>query len=210
MVEHKKLNIKQERFAQEYLSCGGNATEAYLKVYAPKTTNKNTINILASRVKAKAKHRIEELQSEEAQEYKINRAQVMEIWTAIATADVNELVEVQKISCRFCFEEGYSERPNPSCLKCLGRGGEFIYIKDTRHLSPAGKALYGGVKRTKDGGIELILRDQDGALANIAKAIGMFDKAEEKLKDSKPILEAIQKTVDPNEAASLYQQLMGT
>ncbi|MHB1065668.1 MAG: terminase small subunit [Georgenia sp.] len=70
---------------------------------------------------------------------------------------------------------GYDARlaPHPECPECFGDGVAQVFPKDTRHLSPAARLLYAGVKQTKDG-LEIKMRDQDGALANVAKHLGMF------------------------------------
>lgn len=69
--------------------------------------------------------------------------------------------------------------PNADCPECLGAGVEHISVKDTRKLSPKARQLYGGVKVKKDGSIEVVTRNQDAALLNIAKYVGMVvDKKE--------------------------------
>lgn len=57
---------------------------------------------------------------------------------------------------------------NNDCLECFGEGVERLFLPDTRYLSPAAKSLYAGAKRTRDG-IEIITRDKDAALLNLAK-----------------------------------------
>lgn len=64
-------------------------------------------------------------------------------------------------------------RPHPKCPECNGEGRGEVFAKDTRDASPQAKALYAGVKVTKDG-MEIKMRDQDAALANVARHLGMF------------------------------------
>lgn len=64
-------------------------------------------------------------------------------------------------------------RPHPKCPVCHGEGHGQVFAHDTRDASPAALALYAGVKQTKDG-MEVKMRDQDGALVNIARHLGMF------------------------------------
>lgn len=64
-------------------------------------------------------------------------------------------------------------RPVATCHHCLGDGVTDVLIPDTRDLSPAAARLYAGVKQTKDG-LEVKMRDQDAALANVARHLGMF------------------------------------
>lgn len=69
-------------------------------------------------------------------------------------------------------------RPHPKCPKCFGEGHGDIKAMDTRDLSPQAKLLYAGVKTTKDG-FEIKMRDQDKALENVARHLGMYkDKLE--------------------------------
>ncbi|MTI56143.1 terminase small subunit [Geosporobacter ferrireducens] len=69
-------------------------------------------------------------------------------------------------------------RPHPRCPYCRGEGHAETHIEDTRHLSPEAKLLYAGVKQTATG-VEIKFRDQDKALENVARHLGMFkDKVE--------------------------------
>lgn len=68
--------------------------------------------------------------------------------------------------------------PNQDCPECHGHGVEEVRISDTRKLKGAARRLYAGVKRTKNG-IEIQMRDQDGALAKLAQHVGLsIDKKE--------------------------------
>ncbi len=62
--------------------------------------------------------------------------------------------------------------PHKECPECLGEGIEQVYITDTRKLKGSAKLLYAGVHKTKDG-VRVLMRDQDKALENIAKYLGM-------------------------------------
>ncbi len=64
-------------------------------------------------------------------------------------------------------------RPHPKCPKCKGEGFNDIVIEDTRDLSHKAKLIYNGVKSGRSG-IEVKLRDQDKALENVARHLGMF------------------------------------
>ena len=69
--------------------------------------------------------------------------------------------------------EGYDARKSPhaNCPECFGEGVAVPFPKDTR--SEGARRLLAGVKVTKDG-IEFKMRDQDAALLNLAKHLGMF------------------------------------
>lgn len=88
-------------------------------------------------------------------------------------------------------EGGYGYRklrdPNPDCPECEGLGISFTTFADTSKLSPEARAIFGGVKETKDG-ISFILPDRAKALELIGKNLGMFvEKHEHGGKDGKPI-----------------------
>lgn len=70
---------------------------------------------------------------------------------------------------------GYRKKrdPHPECPKCEGDGEGELFFTDTRKLSATGKLLYTGVKQTQSG-MEIKTRDQDAALMNIARHLGMF------------------------------------
>jgi phage terminase small subunit len=65
-------------------------------------------------------------------------------------------------------------RPHPKCPICKGEGHGQVFATDTRDVSGPARALYAGVKQTKDG-MEIKMRDQDAALANVARHLGMFN-----------------------------------
>lgn len=65
------------------------------------------------------------------------------------------------------------KRPNPECPECFGNGLASVVIADTRDLSEAGKALYAGIKETRDG-IEVRLHDQQAATEKLGRALGVF------------------------------------
>lgn len=71
---------------------------------------------------------------------------------------------------------GYDERkdPNKDCPECFGDGVSKTIIKDTRALSPAAKALYAGVKQTKDG-VEVKMQSKEGYLQLLMRHAGMLN-----------------------------------
>lgn len=64
--------------------------------------------------------------------------------------------------------------PHDDCPKCYGEGHVETIFLDTRNLSPQGQALYAGIKQTKDG-MEIKTHDQQAALMNVARHLGMFN-----------------------------------
>lgn len=71
-------------------------------------------------------------------------------------------------------------KPNLKCPYCRGEGHEELYAADTRYLGPKAKLLYAGIKQTQ-AGIEIKFKDQDKALENVARHLGMF-------KDGNPLI----------------------
>jgi len=69
-------------------------------------------------------------------------------------------------------------RPHAQCPYCWGEGHMEIHAEDTRCLSPKAKLLYAGVKQTA-AGIEIKMRDQDKAMENVARHLGMFVEKKE-------------------------------
>lgn len=65
--------------------------------------------------------------------------------------------------------------PNPDCQTCWGEGEGRAFFKDTRNLSPEARALYAGVKITKDGH-QMLLIDKTAAMEKLFKHFGLYDK----------------------------------
>lgn len=63
--------------------------------------------------------------------------------------------------------------PHRECPQCFGEGRETVFAHDTRQLRGAERLLYAGVKVTRDG-LEIKMRDQDKAMENVARHLGMF------------------------------------
>ena len=75
---------------------------------------------------------------------------------------------------------GYSAKApiDPNCPECHGDGVGHTVAADTRTLSPQARMLYAGVKQTREG-LEIKMHDQQKALENAARHLGMFqDKLE--------------------------------
>lgn len=97
----------------------------------------------------------------------------------------------------------FNLEPNPACPECAGEGKLDTFIADTAKLTGKARKLYGGFKQTKDG-LTIVMRDQDAAIANIAKALGMMV---EKVKPVDPdAADAPPISMDPQEASREYQR----
>lgn len=64
-------------------------------------------------------------------------------------------------------------KPHPKCPYCQGEGIADLHVEDTRDLGYKAKLLYAGIKQTT-AGIEIKFKDQDKALENVARHLGMF------------------------------------
>lgn len=199
----QKLTDKQERFVQEYCK-DFNATQAAIRAgYSQKTSGEIGYDLLQ---KSSIVAAVEERKHEIALHAKIDAAWVLRQWFDIATADVNEIMQLRRVCCRHCY--GYNHayqwtkaeytcametaidkgkdapdgsggfgydinaEPNPACPECGGRGADLLHFEDTRKLTGKARLLFGGVSKGREG-IKINLRDQDGALASIARYLGM-------------------------------------
>lgn len=90
--------------------------------------------------------------------------------------------------CSGGFDYNPTLEPVMTCPSCFGRGLSTVLVRDTTKLSEQAKALYLGVKATKNG-MEVIMADKQKARESLARIAGVF-------KDGIPIA-----PVAPNPAA---------
>lgn len=144
---------------------------------------------------------------------------VRRMWASTISTDRNEIAQVRRIPCRYCYGVGHKyqetpqERrdrekdhaetlrglmdkavpakdwprfddkggvgftkkrpPHPECPECDGEGITDVLIKDTRHLSPAARAIYDGVE-IKNGQVSISIASREKAEERLAKSLGMF------------------------------------
>lgn len=114
--------------------------------------------------------------------------------------------------CGGGFGWRHNAEPHPHCPECNGEGHEDIFFADTESLTGPERKLIAGVKRTKDG-LEIKMRDQDGALLNIAKYLGLLvEKRELTGKDGRPLVPTVPPAdlpSDPAQLGALYSQIVG-
>lgn len=177
------LGPRQARFVAEYL-IDLNATQAAIRAgYKPKGAQVHGSRLLSNAMVAKA---IQEGQGARAAALKLEAEDVLREWVTIATADPAELTQWRQGSCKRCWfdkdgnllpefeDKTLLSDPNPECRWCRGEGWGRVFLRDSRQLSPQARKLFAGVKQTKDG-VEVKMRDQDAALVNIARHLGMFN-----------------------------------
>lgn len=99
---------------------------------------------------------------------------------------------------------GYNQTlpPDPNCPECDGVGREYYAPRDTSKLSAGAKALFAGVKPTRNGP-EILLRDKDRAQEAINKIIGAYVERVE-LSGSTTVGKPDLTGLDPSAAAAAY------
>lgn len=187
------LTATQERFVHEYL-IDRNGTQAYLRLF-PKVKN-NSARTEAWRLLTNPDVRrvLEDERVKTLRSLSIDRERLVGELVAIATADPNELIEYRRCHCPDCWpadahpRPGIYDPPSPDCVTCGGEGVGREIIADTRFLSPHARALYAGVKVTRDG-MQVLMRDQDGAIDRLARVLGVFER--DNAQKTKPLAEAL-------------------
>ena len=115
-------------------------------------------------------------------------------------------------ACDGGFGWVFNAAPNPECSECRGEGQLDVWTADLDDLGPAERKLVAGVKQTKDG-LEVKMRDQDGAVTQIAKYLGLLvEKRELTGKNGGPVgVVAVPLALpdDPQALAALYSQIVG-
>lgn len=218
----ERLTPQQDLFCREYLVDLNGSKAALRAGYSPKAASQQGSYLLAL---PKVQARVQMLMDERAQRLNITADVVLHRWWTIHTADANELIQMRRVNCRWCWGEGHAYQwqdheyelkceevlkkdgldaelpdnsggmgftpnrpPHPDCPRCSGEGEAVPFIADTRKLSAQARMLYRGVKVTRDG-VQVLMADQDKALENVARHIGM-------LKGEAPV---INQTVTHNE-----------
>lgn len=99
---------------------------------------------------------------------------------------------------------GYDPRKAPSleCPECFGEGVGEVHIKDTRNLSPEARALYGGVKRTKEG-LEVNMHSKHAAGQLLMRHLGMLnDKITHKGDAENPLVVSTKVVIVPQKSVA--------
>jgi phage terminase small subunit len=106
-----------------------------------------------------------------------------------------------------------NDAPHDGCSRCCGEGVSIVHITDSRRLTGAAKRLYAGV-RIKKGAVEVLFRDQDAALKNLAKALGIikYNVTSPSTGNNSTVVPASLNAIgvsDPVEASEVYQRIIG-
>jgi phage terminase small subunit len=114
--------------------------------------------------------------------------------------------------CTGGFGWKHNAEPNLDCSECNGEGREDVFIADTSALTGPERKLIAAVETTKDG-VKIKMRDQDGAVKNLASYLGMLiEKRELTGKDGQPLGVAVlpvELPSDPKQLGDLYSKLVG-
>lgn len=198
------LNDRQTRFVQEYCKDFNATQAAIRAGYSEKTAQEQGSRLLSnSMVKAYVEERKEELAAvaeidaawvlrQWKQIATADPNELMQLrrvccrhchgfgnqyqWTeAEYSAAVDKAVDSGKPAPDGMGGFGFNINAAPAedCPECGGQGQELVHIADTRTLKGSARRLYAGVKKTKDG-LQILTRDQDAAMANISRYLGML------------------------------------
>jgi len=215
-----QLTDMQELFVREYMT-DWNGTQAAIRAgYSAKSAHILAWELLKN---PKVRGAIEALASARARRLGIDADELLRMWAAIVNLDMNEISQLRRVCCPFCWSEGHTRQYTPSgledakkkhdrerqrrqkadanddigefpeytddwydkrkpphedCPECHGEGRVETFFADTRHLSPAARLVYAGVKEGRDG-IEVLTMSKEKASDNLARALGLFKDKEE-------------------------------
>ena len=173
---------KVQRFIDEYL-IDMNGSAAYKRAgYAAKG---NSAEVNARRLLRNAQVMLEIARRRDATAAKleISREEALQEAWNIVKADANDLIEYRRFACLKCYPDAhdYDQRdPTPGCDGCNGDGVPNVLVKDTRRLNPQARALYAGVKITKEG-IEIKMHSKLDALEKVFKHLGLYEADKRKV-----------------------------
>jgi len=163
-------------FIDEYLK-DLNGTAAYRRVHP--NAGVTTAATESSRIlrNPKVREAIEVERKKLTQVYGMTKEDLVADLVAIVRADPTELMQIRHVSCDACWDgekTGNWVDPDPECPTCMGVGIMRTWFADTRKLDPAVRALFAGVKVTKEG-LQLLVESKDSAREKLAKILGAYE-----------------------------------
>lgn len=186
------LTALEEAFITEYMRNGENGTAAWMFAHPGTSPSVAAVSAHHKLRKPNVAARIATERKRLARAFEIDRDGLMQRFLAIVEADPNELTQMRHIACETCYGGQRGEAmyvdADPECMRCAGEGVAIPWIADTRKLSPAARALFAGVKQTKDG-VQLLMHDKMAALVNVGKILGVYERDNEQ--KAKPLAEAV-------------------
>lgn len=164
-------------FIEEYLK-SLNGTAAYRLVHPDSAVNTAATEAWRILRKPEVRAFIEAERKKLTEVYGMSKEDLVADLVAIVRADPSELMQVRHVACELCWggdgKGGAWVEPEPDCETCGGIGKLRTWFADTRHLAPSVRALFAGVKVTKEG-LQLLLESKDSAREKLAKILGAYE-----------------------------------
>ncbi|MGL4526720.1 MAG: terminase small subunit, partial [Aestuariivirga sp.] len=109
-----QLTDKQEIFVREYM-VDWNATQAAIRAgYSPRRASEQAYQLLQN---PSVREAIETLASARARRLGIDADELMRMWASIVFLDANEISQLRRVCCPFCWGEGHARQYTPSGLE---------------------------------------------------------------------------------------------
>ncbi len=109
-----QLTDRQEMFVREYM-VDWNARQAAIRAgYSPVSAQEQGSRLLTL---AKVREAIETLASARARRLGIDADELMRVWASIVSLDANEISQLRRVCCSFCWGEGHQRQYTPSGLE---------------------------------------------------------------------------------------------
>lgn len=109
-----QLTDMQEVFVREYM-VDWNGTQAAIRAgYSAKSAGEIAYQLLQ---KPTVREAIETLASARARRLGIDADELMRMWAAVVTLDANEIYQLRRVCCPFCWGEGHARQYTPSGLE---------------------------------------------------------------------------------------------
>ncbi|MCM1128968.1 MAG: terminase small subunit [Alistipes senegalensis] len=113
-TDKAKLKDKEEFFVREYL-VDLNATQAAIRAgYTAKSASSVASKLLA---KPHIREAVEQQLSERARKLGIDADELLKIWAAIVNFDVNEIVQLRRYCCPYCYGKDHQKQYTPAGLE---------------------------------------------------------------------------------------------
>lgn len=177
----KPLTGPELAFLTEYMRNGQNGMAAWMFSHPGTVAKSAAVNAYQALKRPRLAAWLAAERARLALHHQISRDQVLAEFLAIVRADPNELMQMRAVACSNCWGGEKREtlgrwaEPDPECPDCMGEGNSVPWFSDTRKLSPEARALFAGVKLTKDGAT-ILTHDKMAALVNIGKILGAYEK----------------------------------
>lgn len=166
-------------FIAEYLRDSNGRRAAIAAGYSAKTADQQASRLLKTvKVRAEVDRHESEIVRQVQADTGITKAKALQEAWSIVTADANDLIQYRRLACDECHggclnRADRMRDPDPQCKQCAGEGLGSVYVHDTRLLSPQARALYAGVKVTKEG-LEVKMHSKLDALEKVFKHLGLY------------------------------------